>query len=173
MVDPSGIPRVGLGFDVHPRGSGRVLMLGGLRWDGHDGLAGHSDGDVVCHAVADALLGACAQGDLGQHFPESDPAIAGIDGLHVLIRTLAIVNEAGFSASSCDLTVICFQPAISSRRDEIAGTLAAAMGLGIGAVSVKATRPEGLGLQGDGVGCMAVVVVVPADAPMAGGRDPA
>jgi 2-C-methyl-D-erythritol 2,4-cyclodiphosphate synthase len=169
MVETSGIPRVGLGFDVHPRGSGRVLMLGGLRWDGHDGLAGHSDGDVVCHAVADALLGACAQGDVGQHFPESDPEIAGIEGLELLSRTLAVVNEAGFSASSCDLTVICFQPAIAPRRDEIAGALAAAMDLGTDAVSVKATRPEGLGLQGDGIGCMAVAMVVPTNVPMAGG----
>ncbi len=77
MADIGGTARVGLGFDVHPKEQGRVLMLGGLRWDGEDGLAGHSDGDVVCHAVADAVLGAGALGDVGEHFPESDPRSPG------------------------------------------------------------------------------------------------
>jgi 2-C-methyl-D-erythritol 2,4-cyclodiphosphate synthase len=161
MNDATGAPRVGIGFDVHPRAPGSVLMLGGVRWDGEDGLAGHSDGDAACHALADALLGACALGDVGQHFPESDPDLEGIAGVDLLARTLTIVRTAGFAPSSCDLTIICLRPAIAPRRDEIRGLLATALALEVGAVSVKATRPEGLGLQGDGIGCMTVAVVMP------------
>jgi 2-C-methyl-D-erythritol 2,4-cyclodiphosphate synthase len=161
---------VGIGFDVHSREPGRVLMLGGVRWEGEDGLAGHSDGDAACHAVADALLGACALGDVGQHFPESDPSLEGIGGLELIARTLSIVRASGSSPSSCDLTVICLRPAIAQRRDEIRSALAAALDLESGAVSVKATRPEGLGLHGDGIGCMAVAVVVPNHDPLAQDR---
>ncbi|HEY6567678.1 MAG TPA: 2-C-methyl-D-erythritol 2,4-cyclodiphosphate synthase [Actinomycetota bacterium] len=163
MTDPIRVPRVGLGFDVHPRASGRVLMLGGLRWEGEDGLAGHSDGDAVCHALADALLGACASGDVGQHFPESDPELEGIAGPDLLARTLTIVRAAGFLPTSCDLTIICLHPAIGPRRDDIRRLLASALALDVSSVSVKATRPEGLGLHGDGIGCMAVAVVVSTD----------
>jgi 2-C-methyl-D-erythritol 2,4-cyclodiphosphate synthase len=162
MTDATVAPRVGIGFDVHPRAPGGVLMLGGVRWDGEDGLAGHSDGDAACHALADALLGACALGDVGQHFPESDPDLEGIAGLDLLARTLKAVRAAGFAPSSSDLTIICVRPAIAPRRDEIRRLLASALSLEVGAVSVKATRPEGLGLHGDGIGCMAVAVLRPA-----------
>ena len=92
-------PRVGIGFDVHPWAEGRPLMLGGIRFEGVDGLRGHSDGDAVCHALADALLGAAALGDVGEHFPESDPALEGIAGLDLLARTLTLVTDAGFAAA--------------------------------------------------------------------------
>jgi 2-C-methyl-D-erythritol 4-phosphate cytidylyltransferase/2-C-methyl-D-erythritol 2,4-cyclodiphosphate synthase len=154
-----GPSRSGLGFDVHRFETGRELWLGGVRFDG-DGLAGHSDGDVVCHAVADALLGAAALGDVGRHFPDSDPTLRGIAGSTLLGRTVEILRTAGFSPASCDATVICERPAIGPRRDEIRERLAAALGVGIDLVSVKATRPEGLGLVGDGVGCLAIAVVV-------------
>jgi len=151
--------RVGLGIDLHAWDPGRPLVLGGVRFDHEPGLAGHSDGDVVCHALADALLGAAGMGDLGEHFPDSDPAFQGIGGLDLLGRTVALLADAGRTAESCDLTVVAERPHVSPRRDEIRGKLAATLGVPADAVSVKATRPEGLGLSGDGVGCFAVAIV--------------
>lgn len=151
--------RSGIGFDVHRSSPGRELWLGGVRFEG-DGLAGHSDGDVVCHALADALLGAAALGDVGEHFPDTDPSVGGIAGGELLARTVGIVTSAGFVPSSCDVTVICDRPAIAPRRDEMRESLARSLGCRIERVSVKATRPEGLGLVGDGVGCLAIAVVV-------------
>jgi 2-C-methyl-D-erythritol 2,4-cyclodiphosphate synthase len=152
--------RSGLGFDVHRFSEQRALLLGGVLFEGEDGLLGHSDGDVVCHAVADALLGAAALGDLGQHFPDTDPDTEGMEGRTLLRRVVALVSAAGFHASSIDATVICDRPTISPRRDEMRAAVAAAVGVDVDRVSVKATRPEGLGLAGDGVGCLAIAVVV-------------
>jgi 2-C-methyl-D-erythritol 2,4-cyclodiphosphate synthase len=156
-------PRVGLGFDVHPPedpgAPGRPLRLGGVEFRGEPGLAGHSDADVVCHAVADALLGAAGLGDIGQHFPDTDPAVAGIGGLDLLGRVVGFVADESAWPTSCDVTVIAEQPPIGSRRDEMRRNLARAMDLDADRISVKATRPEGLGLSGDGVGCLAVVLV--------------
>ena len=159
MTEGAGGPRVGLGFDVHPWAPGRALRLAGVLFEGEDGLAGHSDGDAVCHALADALLGAAGLGDVGEHFPDTDPATAGIGGLDLLAATVALVRGAGHAPSSCDLTVICERPAIAPAREEVRARLAAALDLPAGRVSVKATRPEGLGLSGDGVGCLAVAVL--------------
>jgi 2-C-methyl-D-erythritol 2,4-cyclodiphosphate synthase len=156
--------RVGLGFDVHPRDEARSLALGGVRFDGEPGLAGHSDGDVVCHSVASALLGASALGDLGDHFPDTDPAFEGIAGLDLLRRVLSMLEAKGLTPRACDLTVIAERPRISTRREEIRGNLAAVLGIEVEEVSVKATRPEGLGLRGDGAACLAVVTVGPARA---------
>jgi len=153
------VARSGLGFDVHRFATGRELWLGGVRFDGEDGLMGHSDGDAVCHAVADALLGASALGDVGEHFPETDPAYEGISGSDLLGRVVGLVTEAGFAPSSCDVTVVCDRPAIAPRRTEMRASLAGVLAVGIERVSVKATRPEGLGLAGDGIGCLAVAVV--------------
>ena len=154
-------PRVGLGFDVHPRGGQRPLMLAGVRFDGEDGLQGHSDGDAVCHALADAMLGGASLGDVGDHFPDSDPAIEGIAGVDLVARTRALVARAGLAVRSCDLTVICERPSIAASRQSMRGSLASVLGLPIESISVKATRPEGLGLQGDGVGCIAIAVLGP------------
>ncbi|MGZ8583739.1 MAG: 2-C-methyl-D-erythritol 2,4-cyclodiphosphate synthase [Actinomycetota bacterium] len=154
------VPRVGLGVDLHPWATdGRRLWLGGVSFEGEPGLAGHSDGDVVCHAIADALLGAAALGDVGQHFPESDPLITGIAGRALLAGVVELVRGAGFSVRSCDSTVICERPPIAPRRDELRSCLAETLAIPVAAMSVKATRPEGLGLVGDGVGCMAVAVI--------------
>ena len=153
------IPRVGLGFDVHAREDGRPMWLGGLRFEGVDGLAGHSDGDAVCHALADALFGAASLGDVGEHFPDTEPAVAGIPGSELLGRSAALVRQAGFEVASCDVTVICENPPVAPRRDEMRSALAAALGIDAGAISVKATRPEGLWLAGDGAGCLAVAVL--------------
>lgn len=154
-------PRVGLGFDVHPPAAGRTLMLGGVPFEGERGLSGHSDGDVVCHAIADALLGAAGLGDIGEHFPDTDPGVAGIAGLDLLSKITAKVADAGFAPLSVDLTVIAERPAIAPRRDEIRSELAVALGVVPERVSVKATRPEGLGLSGEGIGCLAIAVLVP------------
>lgn len=150
---------MGLGIDLHSWAADRPLYLGGVRFEEAPGLAGHSDGDVVCHAVADALLGAAGLGDLGEHFPDTDPAYEGIAGLDLLARVTATLADRGLAPRQCDLTVLAERPPISARREEIRRNLAAAIGVPAGDVSVKATRPEGLGLSGDGVGCLAVVTV--------------
>lgn len=153
------MPRVGIGFDVHARDESRPLWLAGVRFDDEPGLAGHSDGDAVSHALADAMLGAAGLGDLGQHFPDTDPAHEGVGGTALLRRAAALVEEAGLSFRSCDVTVICDRPVIGPRRGEMQTGLAEALGAPIRSVSVKASRPEGLGLTGDGVGCVAVAVL--------------
>src|SRR5438093_3717377 len=107
--------RVGLGVDTHPRGElGRTLYMGGVRFEGEVGLAGHSDGDVVCHATADALLGAAGLGDVGDHFPDTEAAFEGIAGLDLLARVVAMLLESGLRAERCDVTIMAERPRISS-----------------------------------------------------------
>lgn len=151
--------RVGLGFDSHPRDEDRSLRLGGVEFDGEPGLGGHSDGDVVCHALADALLGAGALGDLGQHFPEEDPVVEGISGPELLGRVVSLLLDSGFAPATCDLVVIADRPRLADRRDEIRLSLAETLGVPVEGVSVKATRPEGLGMGGDGMACMALATI--------------
>ena len=151
-------PLVGLGFDVHAFATGRPLVLGGIGFEG-EGLAGHSDGDVVCHALADAILGAVALGDVGEHFPDTDPAFAGIGGLDLLGRVVGMVRDAGAHPVSADLTVVAERPSIAPAREEMRRALGAALDVATERVSVKATRPEGLGLTGEGVGCLAIVLL--------------
>lgn len=153
--------RTGIGFDVHRHDPARPLSLGGVAFPDEPGLAGHSDGDAVCHALADALLGAAALGDVGEHFPDTDPSVAGIAGTALLARTVMLLEDAGFAPTSADVTVICARPAIAPRRDAMRAALATALGVGLDRVSVKATRPEGLGLTDDGIGCIALAVVRP------------
>ncbi|MEX1046011.1 MAG: 2-C-methyl-D-erythritol 2,4-cyclodiphosphate synthase [Actinomycetota bacterium] len=150
--------RFGLGFDVHPREIGRELYLGGVHFEDEPGLAGHSDADVVCHALADALLGASALGDVGDHFRPGDPGVEGIAGLDLLGRVVGILAEKGIVPRSCDVTVLAERPSIGDHREEIRRNLAAALGVPVDAVSVKATRPEGLGLAGEGAACIALAV---------------
>jgi 2-C-methyl-D-erythritol 2,4-cyclodiphosphate synthase len=152
-------PAVGLGFDVHPFADDGELWLGGLLFEGERGLAGHSDGDVVCHAIADAWLGAVAMGDLGEHYPDTDPATAGLAGDELLGRTLRLLAGRSRTPVSMDVTVVCERPAIAPRRLEMRERLAAISSVPLDRVSVKATRPEGLGLIGDGVGCLALSLV--------------
>ena len=152
-------PAVGLGFDVHAFAPGRALWLGGLLFDDQEGLGGHSDGDVVCHAIADALLGAVALGDVGEHFPDTDPETIGLAGDELLGRTLRLLADRGRAPVSMDVTVVCERPPIAPRRLEMRDRLASISGLPVDRVSVKATRPEGLGLTGEGIGCLALAVV--------------
>jgi 2-C-methyl-D-erythritol 2,4-cyclodiphosphate synthase len=158
MSNAPAAPRVGLGFDLHAFAPDRPLWLGGVHFEQESGLRGHSDGDVVSHAVADALLGAAALGDVGVHFPDSDPATEGVQGLTLLAKTIDLIAGVGIP-TSLDVTVICERPAIGPRRNEMRASLAATLGIDATRVSVKATRPEGLGLTGDGIGCMAVAVI--------------
>jgi len=151
----------GLGFDCHPREVGRPLFLAGVHFEGEPGLSGHSDADVVCHAIGDALLGAAGLGDLGDYFPDRDPRWAGISGPDLLARVVRLVAEEGMRPASCDVTVIAERPKLADRREEMCRNLAATLGLDVGRVSVKATRPEGLGLTGDGAGCLTLVVLAP------------
>ncbi len=152
--------RVGQGFDVHPFSADpdRVLVLGGVTFDGAPGLAGHSDADVVAHAVTDALLGAAGLGDIGQHFPDTDPALAGADSIELLRRAVADVRAAGWSPGNVDCTVVLDTPKLAPRRDELQGRLSDAVGA---PVSVKGKRPEGLGAlgRGEGIACFAVALV--------------
>jgi 2-C-methyl-D-erythritol 2,4-cyclodiphosphate synthase len=149
-----------LGFDTHPRDDTRPLFLGGVLFEGESGLAGHSDGDVVCHAIGDALFGAAVMGDLGDHFPDDDPAYAGAGGLDLLRNVVALLESRGLIPVSCDATLIAERPHIAVHRDEMRANLAKALGVPVELVSLKATRPEGLWLSGDGAGCLAIAVAV-------------
>jgi 2-C-methyl-D-erythritol 2,4-cyclodiphosphate synthase len=152
--------RVGLGFDVHPFSADptRRLVLGGVHLPGERGLAGHSDADVVAHAIADALLGAAGLGDLGQHFPDTDPAWAGADSLAILAGVVRLLAGAGWAVGNVDCTVVLEAPKLAPLRDAMITNLTAVVGAG---VSVKATRAEGLGAigRGEGVACWAVALV--------------
>jgi 2-C-methyl-D-erythritol 2,4-cyclodiphosphate synthase len=150
---------VGLGFDVHPHDPTRPLWLGAILFEAEAGLAGHSDGDVVCHAIADAFLGAGALGDVGEHFPETDPETEGISGAAILGRSIELIAARGLSPVSFDVTIVCERPAVAPRRDEMRVRLAEIAGVPTDRVSVKGTRPEGLGLTGDGIGCLAVALL--------------
>jgi len=152
--------RVGLGFDVHPFSDdpGRLLVLGGVRFPGERGLAGHSDADVVAHAIGDALLGAAGLGDLGAHFPDTDPAWAGADSMAILAGVMGLVGAGGWSTGNVDCTVLLEAPRLAPHRGEMSRLLGAAVGA---EVSVKATRAEGLGAigRGEGVACWAVALI--------------
>lgn len=152
--------RVGIGFDVHPFSSDpdRRLLLGGVHLTGERGLAGHSDADVLAHAVADALLGAAGQGDLGEHFPDSDPKWAGADSLSLLAEAVGLVNAAGWRPVNVDCAVVLEAPRLAPHRAAMQARLAEVVGA---QVTVKAKRPEGLGALGrsEGVACWAVALV--------------
>ena len=152
--------RVGQGFDVHPFSDdpARTLVLGGVVFDGERGLAGHSDADVIAHAVTDAVLGAAGLGDIGQHFPDTEPSLAGADSLDLLRRAVADVRAAGWRPGNVDCTVVLDAPKLAPRRDELERRLSDAVGA---PVTVKGTRPEGLGAlgRGEGIACFAVALV--------------
>ena len=152
--------RVGQGFDIHPFSDDatRALVLGGVVFAGERGLAGHSDADVIAHAVTDALLGAAGLGDIGQHFPDTDPALAGADSIDLLRRAVADVRAGGWVPGNVDCTVVLEAPKLAPRREEIQARLTAAVGA---PVTVKGKRAEGLGALGrqEGIACFAVALV--------------
>jgi 2-C-methyl-D-erythritol 2,4-cyclodiphosphate synthase len=151
--------RVGQGFDVHPFADReRPLVLGGVTFEGERGLAGHSDSDVIAHAVADALLGAAGLGDIGMHFPDTDPAWAGADSLRLLAEVVRLVGEAGWTIANVDCSVVLEAPKLAPRRAEMQAALGAVVGAG---VTIKGKRAEGLGAlgRGEGIACWAVALL--------------
>jgi len=152
--------RVGQGFDVHPFSDdpARPLVLGGVTFPEGPGLAGHSDADVVAHAVTDALLGAAGLGDIGQHFPDTDPAWVGADSLDLLGRAVAEVRAAGWEPQNVDCTVVLERPKLAPHRAAMCERLTVAVGA---PVTIKGKRAEGLGALGraEGVACLAVALV--------------
>jgi 2-C-methyl-D-erythritol 2,4-cyclodiphosphate synthase len=150
--------RTGIGYDVHRLEEGRALVIGGVAIDHDRGLAGHSDADVLAHAITDALLGAAALGDIGSHFPDTDPAYAGADSIALLSRAAQLVRDAGYEIVNVDSTVVIEAPKLAPHRDAMRERLAGALGVGVGAVSVKATRGERMGFVGRGEGAAAMAV---------------
>lgn len=142
--------RIGNGYDVHRLVDGRPLMLACTRVPYDKGLLGHSDADVISHAIADAILGACALGDIGRHFPDNDPKYEGMAGKLLLSETARIVREAGFTIINIDATLIAQKPKVAPYIETMRENTAAALGIAPGCVSIKATTEEGLGFTGDG-----------------------
>lgn len=152
--------RIGHGFDVHAFGPGDHVVLGGVRIDHHQGLLAHSDGDVLLHAACDALLGAAALGDIGRHFPDSDPRYAGIDSRELLRHVVTLLDERGVLPVNLDATVIAQAPRLAPHIEAMCANLAADLGIALDAVNVKATTTERLGYLGRGEGIAAHVVVL-------------
>ncbi len=144
--------RIGQGYDVHRLVEGRDLILGGVTVPYEKGLLGHSDADVLVHAVMDALLGAAALGDIGQHFPDTDPEYEGISSIALLEKVGALLEEQGYVVENIDATVIAQRPKLAPYRPQMAENIAAALHLEVNQVSVKATTEEGLGFTGTGEG---------------------
>ncbi len=153
--------RVGLGFDLHPLVAGRALVLGGVTVPSDVGLGGHSDADVLSHAIGEALLGALALGDLGRHFPDTDPRYRGISSLALLADVLGLVEGRGGRLGNVDATVLAEAPRLAPHLAEMAKRLADTLRISVDRMSVKAKSPEGLGLLGrrEGIAAMAVVSV--------------
>jgi 2-C-methyl-D-erythritol 2,4-cyclodiphosphate synthase len=150
--------RIGVGYDSHRTIDGRALILGGEYIPFSSGLKGHSDGDALCHAITDAILGAAAQGDIGRHFPDTDPQYEGANSLTLLARAVEIVKGVGYAVENVDAVVIAEQPKLAPHIERICGTLAKTLGVDVGAVSVKGKTNEGMGEVGRGEG-MAVHAV--------------
>ncbi len=154
--------RVGTGFDVHAFAEGRPLVLGGVTIPHERGLAGHSDADALLHAICDALFGAAALGDIGSHFPDSDPAYRGMSSLELLRRTAALLAEAGWRAHQVDCSVLAEAPRIGPYRDRMRRAIAGALDIPENRVGLKATTAEGLGFVGrrEGIAAHAVCLLV-------------
>ena len=152
--------RIGHGYDAHRFAAGANLVLGGVAIDFDRGLAAHSDGDVLIHALCDALLGAAGLGDVGRHFPDTNPELAGIDSRILLRRVVALLDERGFGAVNADATVIAQAPRLAPYLPEMRANLASDLGIEPAAVNVKATTTEGMGFSGRGEGIAAHAVVL-------------
>ncbi|MCI5515627.1 MAG: 2-C-methyl-D-erythritol 2,4-cyclodiphosphate synthase [Eubacterium sp.] len=153
--------RIGHGYDVHKLVENRKLIVGGVDIPHDRGLLGHSDADVLLHAISDALLGACALGDIGTHFPDTDPKWEGADSLVLLREVNRIINEAGYFVENIDSTLIAQKPKMKPYIPQMRKNIAAACGVDVSAVSVKATTEENLGFTGrqEGISAHAVVLV--------------
>jgi 2-C-methyl-D-erythritol 2,4-cyclodiphosphate synthase len=152
--------RIGHGYDVHRLVEGRKLILGGVEIPWEKGLLGHSDADVLTHALMDALLGAAALGDIGHLFPDRDPAYEGADSIELLREVTRLLDAEGWRLGNADVTVIAQRPKLAPHIPQMRRVMAEAMGVGIERVSVKATTEEGLGFSGEGLGIAAHAVAL-------------
>ena len=152
--------RIGHGYDAHRLVEGRRFILGGVDIPHEKGLLGHSDADVLLHAIADALLGAAALGDIGRHFPDKDPQYEGISSLVLLQKTAEILRNHGFAPMNIDATVIAQRPKLAPHIDQMRENIAAALSLSVEAVSVKATTTEHMGFEGEELGVSAHAVAM-------------
>ena len=154
--------RIGQGYDAHKFKEGEFVMLGGVKIPFDKGMAAHSDGDVLIHAICDALLGAAALGDIGQHFPDTDPALKGIDSRILLRRVAELLTEKGYKIINIDATVVAQKPKIASHIPAMRKTLAADLQLTINDINIKGTTTEGMGFAGreEGVATYAVCLIV-------------
>ncbi len=155
--------RIGHGYDVHAFGPGDHVMLGGVRVAHAAGVVAHSDGDVVLHALCDAMLGALALGDIGQHFPPSDPVWRGADSRRFVRHCAALLSERGYVVGNADITVVCERPKLAAHVGAMRACIAEDLGIGMDAVSVKATTSERLGFTGreEGLAAHAVCLLLP------------
>jgi len=152
--------RIGQGYDVHKLAEGRDLILGGVKIPYEKGLLGHSDADVLVHAVMDALLGAAALGDIGEHFPDTDPIYKGVSSIELLKRVGEFLEEKGYVIENIDATVIAQKPKLLTYRPEMVKNIGEALKLPDGKVNVKATTEEGLGFTGKGEGITSQAIVL-------------
>ncbi|MBW1987912.1 MAG: 2-C-methyl-D-erythritol 2,4-cyclodiphosphate synthase [Deltaproteobacteria bacterium] len=148
--------RIGHGYDVHRLEPGGKLILGGVEIPHTHGLAGHSDADVLLHAVCDALLGAAGLGDIGEHFPDTDEQYRGVSSMKLLEKTTALLEKQGFAVVNVDATLVAEKPKISPHKDAMRANIARVLGVDPGVVNVKATTTEGLGIAGRGEGMAAL-----------------
>ena len=153
-------PRIGYGYDVHRLTAGRSLVLGGVTIPWERGLLGHSDADVLLHALMDALLGAAALGDIGKLFPDSDPRYRGIDSRKLLRRVAVLLEREGYAVGNVDMTLVAQRPKVAPYIEAMRANIAADLGVSITRVSVKATTEEGLGFTGSGEGMAAHAVAL-------------
>jgi len=153
--------RVGQGYDVHRFGEGDFLVLGGVRIPHKQGLVAHSDGDVLIHAICDALLGAAALSDIGHHFPDTDEQFAGVDSRELLKQVVNLLNDAGFKLNNVDSTIVAQAPKLAPHIDNMRDLLADDMGINVSQVNIKATTTERLGFTGreEGVAAHATVLI--------------
>jgi len=158
--------RVGIGYDVHRLVSGRKLVLGGETIPFEKGLLGHSDADVLIHALCDAILGSAGLGDIGRHFPDNNPEYKDISSLIILEKTCTCLRQSGYDLVNADMTVIAEAPKIMPYQEKMKKNIATATGLGPGQINIKATSTEGLGFtgKGEGIGAMCVVLIQKSDA---------
>ena len=159
--NPDATVRVGIGYDSHRFALGRPLILGGILIPSEIGLAGHSDADAICHAITDAVLGAAGLGDIGEMFPDNDPANKGRDSIGMLEAAVRRLSSAGYKVSQVDVSVIVETPRLSTYRDKIRARLATALGIDSASVSVKGKTNEGMGWIGrkEGLACIAVATL--------------
>ena len=148
----NGLMRVGMGYDVHKLTEGRDLILGGVNIPYEKGLLGHSDADVLLHAITDAILGAAALGDIGKHFPDTDPAYKGISSVKLLVHVAGLLKENDYTIGNIDATIIAQKPKMAPHIPKMRENIAEALGIKISQLNIKATTEEGLGFTGQGEG---------------------